>query len=324
MQAPRITIIVPCHDAEETVDVTLRSLAGQELEEFEVLCIDDCSIDGTPEILAAWAAEDARIRVIRNPRNLGIGTTRNIGLDEARGDWVGFVDADDWTTRTYFAELLDAATRHELDFVRCDHTRVKGLDRRVSRAPEANRGVTLDPKSSILPHDQPTMVDYPYSWAGIYRRSFLAERRIRFADGLCSAEDRLFTWRIHLEGTRYRTIEEHGYLYRREVQTSLTTVGDRRQLDFLDAISETLAYLHEQDLEVAFVRKGYRQALALLAFHFHKRRRLSADTWYEFKRRAADTLRQLDPDMLEEALRDFGERRAEAIRELSDGTATLL
>lgn len=91
---PRVSAIIPCHDAEATVARALASVQAQTLDDWEAIVIDDASRDGTDKAVAPFL-RDPRIRYIRQPRNEGAGPARNAGLDVARGRWVAFLDADD-------------------------------------------------------------------------------------------------------------------------------------------------------------------------------------------------------------------------------------
>src|SRR3954447_1992054 len=106
---PRVSVIVPAHDAEATLGETLASLRAQALADLEAVIVDDASADGTRALAAAAAAEDARVRLLALPANLGAAAARNAGLREARGRWVLFLDADDWLEPDHLAALVAAA-----------------------------------------------------------------------------------------------------------------------------------------------------------------------------------------------------------------------
>ena len=92
--APTVSIIVPVYNAAKYLRNCLESCRMQVLGDFEVLCVDDGSTDASPALLAEFAARDNRFRVFHQ-RNLGAGPARNMALDEARGQYVCFLDADD-------------------------------------------------------------------------------------------------------------------------------------------------------------------------------------------------------------------------------------
>ena len=95
MNRPVISIIVPVYNVAPFLSRCLDSLVGQTYENLEIICVDDGSTDGSAAILDACAAKDSRIKVIHQ-ENAGVSVARNRGLDAATGEFVTFVDADDW------------------------------------------------------------------------------------------------------------------------------------------------------------------------------------------------------------------------------------
>ena len=103
---PPITIIVPVYNAEKFLHKCVNNLLNQSLSDFEVLLINDGSTDCSGQICNEYAEKDSRIRAIHK-QNGGPGTARNLGLKEANGEWIAFVDADDWTDKEYLKELYE-------------------------------------------------------------------------------------------------------------------------------------------------------------------------------------------------------------------------
>ena len=96
---PRVSVIVPAYRCERTVEKSIRSALSGTVRDMEVIVADDASDDGTPDILRALAAEDVRVRVITLPENKGVANARNRAVEEARADWIAFLDSDDqWET----------------------------------------------------------------------------------------------------------------------------------------------------------------------------------------------------------------------------------
>ena len=202
---------------------------------------------------------------------------------------------------------MAAIERLGCDFLRVDHVQVRGRDRVLHRAPEARRDVVLDPRSGILPAQRRTMVDYPYAWAGIYRRSLGA--LLRFPGHLHTAEDRPWIWRLHREARSYAVVSLAGVFYRRLVTGSLTQIGDARQLHFLDAF----ALVFEQVAgEPAAQAKAIRQFLAVLAHHIELDRRFAGPLRRTMRAQARELLAGLPRDALLTALPT--DRRLDVLR----------
>ena len=320
---PTLSVIVPCYNASGTVDIAIRSILQQEMDDLEVVVVNDASTDDSKRILEYWAARDSRVRVHHATQNMGIGDVRNLGTDLARGKFVGYVDADDWVTRSYYTSLVRAAESLDVDFVKSDHVRVTGLERTVVAAPEVRRNVRLCPLDGIDDLSQATMVDYAFVWCGLYRRDAVVRHKLDFGNSLRTAEDRIFAWKAHLRCESFACVSEIGYLYRKDSSDSLTAVGDSRQLEFVRCIRETFALLDEHKASESIWNKSYRQALSLVVFHFDKRSRLGPDVWYQYKSICGDLIRSMDAEMLNSILIDFGDRRSDIVRALRDGTADM-
>lgn len=97
VEGPLVTVLVPCFEAEGTIDIALRSLAEQTYRNLEIVVVDDASTDRSVEVVERWAEEDRRIRLLRQPERRGAYAARNLGLSRATGRWVRVHDADDWT-----------------------------------------------------------------------------------------------------------------------------------------------------------------------------------------------------------------------------------
>jgi glycosyltransferase involved in cell wall biosynthesis len=113
-----ISIIVPVYKTEKYVHRCIDSILAQTFTDFECIVIDDGSPDNCPAICDEYAAKDSRIIVIHQ-KNKGVSAARNAGLDRARGEWIGFVDSDDWCDPGMFAFLLENAEKHHVDISVC-------------------------------------------------------------------------------------------------------------------------------------------------------------------------------------------------------------
>lgn len=113
----KISFIVPVYNAENFLHVCLNSILNQSLNEIEVICIDDCSSDNSLNIIKDFSKADDRIKVYSNEKNEGAGFTRNIGLKHAKGEFIAFVDADDWIEEDFSEKLYAHAKYTDSDLV---------------------------------------------------------------------------------------------------------------------------------------------------------------------------------------------------------------
>ena len=119
IQAPLISVIVPIYKVEPYLRECVDSILGQTHGNLEVILVDDGSPDACPAICDEYAARDARVRVIHKT-NGGLSDARNVGLDVARGEWVGFVDSDDVVEPTMYEVLLSCAQKAHAQIAVCN------------------------------------------------------------------------------------------------------------------------------------------------------------------------------------------------------------
>ncbi|MFF7141088.1 glycosyltransferase family 2 protein [Streptomyces nodosus] len=316
---PRLSVVVPMHNVEAFAENTLRSLAGNADPDVEFLLVDDCSTDSTPWVVDRWAEKLPNARVIRHEKNRGIAQARNSGIDAADGEFITFLDGDDWYGPGHLAELVSAMEELGCDFARTDHVQVTGTERVVRRPPAPVRNIVMDPRDGIAPADMETMVDYPFVWAGIYRRHLFDDGGMRFATELRTCEDRLWIWRLHLKARTYASLGLHGVFYRRGVTTSLTQIKDARQLDFIPAYDAVLKNLLEDPEAERFLPKAVRTYCAMIAFHVGKANEYEPAAAQRLRREARAALHRMPERALEETLSTIDSTRSRLLSRLRDG-----
>ncbi len=318
----KLSVIVPFYNVQSYAPETLRSLRANARDDTEFILVDDCSTDGTPEILAA-AERDLRGAVlVRHERNGGLATARNTGLDVARGEYVTFLDGDDWLAPGYYSELLATVEHLGCDFLRTDHVQCTARARTVSRVPHGRRGVVMDPREAILPADRTTSVDYAFAWAGIYHRRLLDDGLLHFRHGLRTAEDRPWIWRLHREAKSFAVVGLTGVFYRRGVASSLTQIGDVRQLDFIRAFDQVIDETSKDRDADTLLPKAVRTYCAIISHHLTSGR-FEPQVARTLRAMSAAALKRLPSDVLVDALDSMDTERASRLRRLRRRPAAL-
>lgn len=228
----RISIIVPVYNVGQHLRKCLDSILGQTFRDWELICVDDGSTDGSADILAEYAARDGRIRTIRQA-NAGQSAARNRGLDEAGGEYVMFCDADDWVEPDWCEALHGAIVgQPDIDLVVARAFIDGTCDRKRRKALEANqklrfRGVCRA-SADLFPR-----VDHAV-WMKIYRRSLIERHAVRFPVGeLC--EDWTFSYAYLSVCGNVRFLDRALYHYVQRDGSTLNgaAASDRVQLDFI-------------------------------------------------------------------------------------------
>lgn len=185
----KISIIIPVFNSEKYLEETINSVINQTLKDIEIICINDGSTDNSADILDSLSKKYDCIKIL-NQKNQGSGKARNYGMDEAKGEYIGFLDADDIFVDKKSLELLyDVANKNDADMV-CGNLKKLTHERVLLDNPNCPEGnyFCFDEYCTINPND------YGVPWAfykNIYKRSFLNENRIRFKD-LIRGQDPVF------------------------------------------------------------------------------------------------------------------------------------
>lgn len=308
-----LSVIVPFHDVGPYAAQTLHSLTGSARPGIEFVLVDDASTDETTTILRAGADRLPGARLIRSETNLGLAGARNLGLRAASGEYLAFLDGDDFVAPGYYPELLAAARRLGCDLIRTDHVRVLGRRRWVHRINHGPRGRVCRPRQGILPVHRQTSVDAPYAWAGLAHRRLHDRGLLGFDERLATCEDRPWIWRLHLEAESMAVVDLAGVFYRRDVSTSLTRLRDRRQFSFVPAFDSILALVRADPDAEALMPKAVRSYLATLHHHWGTRASYPRPLRRELTALCRDAARRIPAADLEPALAGLDRDRARTI-----------
>ncbi|GAA3048507.1 hypothetical protein GCM10020000_31000 [Streptomyces olivoverticillatus] len=202
----------------------------------------------------------------------------------------------------------------DVDFVRTDHVQCTGRTRTIHRVPTGRRGVVLRPREAILPADRSTSVDYPYAWAGIYHRRLLDDGLLHFRHGLRTAEDRPWIWRLHREARSFAVAGLLGVFYRRGVASSLTQIGDVRQLDFIRAFDQVIDETSRDPDADRLLPKAVRTYCAIISHHLGSIERFEPAVARTLRSMSAAAMKRMPQDLLKDALNSMDDDRAARLR----------
>lgn len=199
-----LSFIVPVYNTEQYLEECLESLLEQDLpsEEYEIICVNDGSTDGSLNILKNYKQKYRNIIVI-DKENGGVATTRNVGLDSARGDYVWFVDSDDLIQSNILCELREIAVSKNTERVSfgCYAFLNKLTDEEIANYNKKN--LTANHFTGNI-----------YVWNSIFKKSFLDEHSLRFVEELYVSEDSMFMIEVNSHVHKYFSFEKALYLHR--------------------------------------------------------------------------------------------------------------
>lgn len=250
---PKISVLIPAYNVERYLPKCLDSVLSQTFENFEVILIDDGSTDGTGKICDDYAAKDSRIKVYHQD-NKGISATRNLCLQYATGEYIQFVDSDDWIEPTMLKTMFDAASDNEAEIVGCNFVQV--FQRKCEKIRTFYE--TKDEFLRAVLSNQ-----WGVLWKLLIKRTVLKRGDILFPENINGGEDYYFVVCALVESGKVLCVDEYFYNYNRinEKSTISTPTKDK----ILEQISATK--LVEGVLECKGLGKIYSSEMLLRKFY---------------------------------------------------------
>lgn len=238
----RLSIIVPFYNVEKYIEQCIRSLYDQDIpkEEYEVICVDDCSPDGSRAIVERLQKEYPNLQLLIHERNKKLGGARNTGLKAAQGDYIWFVDSDDYLMPNVVQTLLAEAELLDLDILHFNfwEDRPEGL--RFFSKKELYESDVLHGIDFFFRQDGQWWQNNVIVWQKIFRRMFLLQHNLFFVEGIMF-EDNDFAIRTFSFANRVKHISLQAYVYRYNFLSITRTSIDINRLFFLTVSCVSLA-----------------------------------------------------------------------------------
>lgn len=238
MMKDLITVIIPVYNAEKYIERCLYSVCQQTYKYLEIICINDGSEDGSASILDGMAAIDNRIKVVHQ-KNHGESHARNVGLSLATGDWIAFVDNDDWLEPDMYQRMIEAGIKYNADMVCCSWFKVcpdgtiKAVNKsRIEQNPFGREALLR----YIYLRDE--YQGFAYMWDKLYKRERL--QNIRFNEKLRIGGDVLVLAEIALRTKRAVYLDEAYYHYLQRSDSGCHTSDADKLLDWVKAYDEVI------------------------------------------------------------------------------------
>lgn len=229
----KVSIIIPVYNVDEYLPECLDSVINQTLKDIEIICINDGSTDNSPAILNSYAQKDNRIVTI-NKENEGVSKARNYGLNAAQGEYIMFLDADDYYTldaceKAYNAVKLNNTDIGVFGFAKLNNNKIETSwhSKEITKICKENYKIDLYSFQGMI-------------WHKIFRKSFLDEYNIRFLTDLKTGEDSVFAYTTFFNNASFTFIDGDFYIYRLNRNNSATVQnldGVKTNLESLTAIS---------------------------------------------------------------------------------------
>jgi CDP-glycerol glycerophosphotransferase len=241
---PRISVVVPIYNVEPYLEDCLESLAGQTMDDLEVVMVNDGSTDRSPALAQAFAARDPRFKLVDQP-NGGLSRARNTGMDVATGEFLAFVDSDDVVARDAYERLLGALDETGSDFATGNVHRL--TSRGTSQARFLTRAFAETRLKTHITRHRDLLADRT-AWNKLWRRSFWDRHGLRFPEGR-TYEDIPVVLPLHFAARTVDVLADVVYYWRTREGTDLSITQRRAEPRALEnrlkAIEEVHDYLAE-------------------------------------------------------------------------------
>ena len=295
----KVSVIVPIYNNEAYLRQCLDSILRQSLKDIEIICVNDGSTDSSEEILKDYVNRDSRIRVITH-KNSGYGRSMNVGMEAARGEYIGIVESDDYISRGMLSCLYRTAKRKRADIVKSDYYEFReDGEKKYVRTPTDpslyGKVISANTNEEIYHFRMNT-------WTGIYRRDFLTLNGIKHNETPgASYQDNGFWFKTLTLAERVVFIRRAFYHYRQDNPTSSINSQGK-----VYAMCEEYRHIEEFLASYPKLRKMHLGSLLAKKYHnyFYTYKRIGEEYRIEFLKRFGDEFRQsrsmgeFKPDML--------------------------
>lgn len=255
-----ISIIVPIYNVDPYLDVCVKSIVEQSYENTEILLIDDGSKDNSGIIADEWSKRDKRVRVIHK-ENGGLSSARNAGLEIAKGEFIAFVDSDDYIDIHFLEKLYTAQQTYDADVAICYENTFEDGKEVVYRALHTNRVVFEEHKEFVYHFNDAFRGYISWAWNKLYKRSVIGDKR--FTEGRM-IEDLIFMADILPNIKKVVWIPERLYLYRQRSTSIMHTNYQKRTEDYLFAIQHECDIINDTETETTFLNLHNYKVLCMM------------------------------------------------------------
>ena len=223
---PELSIIIPVYNSEKYLQQCIDSVLSQNYTNFEIIAIDDCSVDGSMDIIRNYEQQDSRIKSYRTNVN-GVSKARNLGIEKSGGRYVMFLDSDDMLLDNSLGRVWEKTEKYKPDIL------VFGGKTTSKNAEKDWMKACLNPKEEYVTDFRPHMIfekrgTLPVTWNKLFKREMLVNNNITFPEELAVAEDQAFQVKAFLHAKNVIYTKEKVYIYRLQVENSAMSRYDRK------------------------------------------------------------------------------------------------
>lgn len=258
---PKVSIIIPFHNVEEYIRQCLDSVVNQKLQDIEIICVNDASDDSSRDIVEEYRKKDDRIKIIDIETRQGQGFARNRAIEIAKGEYIGFVDSDDYIEFDMFYELYEKAKQNDDDITICQAREYDDMNKKIILSDYYSLFCLWDMSDKVFSASdiKDRLLDLNVVlWNKIYKKSYLDKIGEKFPQGYIY-EDLPFFFGTFLPAEKIQIVWKNLYIYRINRQNSTMQQFNNKILDRPDMVSLTYEKIKKFDfmLELKDKIKGW-------------------------------------------------------------------
>lgn len=283
-----ISVIVPVFNVENYIDECLKSIIAQTYEDIEILCIDDCTLDNSINIVKKYMHLDPRVRLINHPQNRGLGGARNTGIRQAKGEYIVFVDSDDILREDMLEKCYAAITSHDVDAVVCGLMQLSVANDRTPHSSFHTLQKTESRVYHIDGHKERLTNMWPSAWNKLYKTSIIREYNCVFPEKLLY-EDHYFFYNYFAHVRAFYYISDPLYIYRVSRPGSITGNLSGREKEVYTVLA-SLKPIFQQQFPETLWKKAYAKVCFRLIWERHFLFWPNPEDWRKFCKTASQWL----------------------------------
>lgn len=279
---PRLSIIVPIYNVEKYLSRCIESILNQTFKDFELILVNDSSTDNCKEICEKYKRMDSRI-IVANKKNGGVSSARNLGIDISKGDYIGFVDSDDFIDVHMYEILLNTINAYDSDIVICDYYKVNEYDiKKYEKMKSNNKDIkveninNIDAIERIITRDIKIVV----AWNKIYKRSLFDN--LRYKEGVI-CEDEFLAHRIFYKCNKVSIINQKLYYYIQRKGSIINSPFSSKDFDKIYAIKDRVDFLKEKKI-INLIDKAEKSFVDYFVWNYFTGYQKLENIEYELKR----------------------------------------
>ena len=280
---PKISIIIPVYNVEKYLRQCMDSIISQTFKDFECICVNDGSTDGSLDILQEYAKKDDRIKII-NQKNSGSSVSRNKALKQSIGQYIAFVDSDDFIAVDYLEKLLTVAEKENSDIVFCRHKMYYSLDNRYENGPNREKLIKLffeysksKGKNKQIKYILDIVENSRSVCMKLYKTDFIKNNNISFFENIYAEGDFSFNILANLYSQKINLLDEELYYYRKQIES----VTSKKQTFRINAINSFICLTKEMEKRNLLKNNKILKKFVLSNFTFNIGKKIPKEKYQE-------------------------------------------